>query len=141
MYARKAATLALRSLLNCVAREYAELCAWGHDAAKQKLTLNFPENGGSLRVPVLYRSATGHHLFGEPLVLSDGAGTNTVSPESAIDIIIQRIEATASDDGRKDLQARAHSSRLLVEAAFRPARTILRRWLARKFHSLKRSKG
>lgn len=125
MYARKAATLALRSLLNCVAREYAELCAWGHDASRQKLTLNFPENGGSLRVPVLYRSATGHHLFGEPLVLSDDAGTNTISPENAIDLIIQRVEAAASNHGRNDLQARAHSSRLLVEAALQARKNDL----------------
>ncbi|MGV1906299.1 IucA/IucC family protein [Agrobacterium cavarae] len=141
MYARKAATLALRSLLNCVAREYAELCAWGHDAAKQKLTLNFPENGGSLRVPVLYRSATGHHLFGEPLVLSDGAGTNTVSPESAIDIIIQRIEATASNDGRKDLQARAHSSRLLVEAALQARENDLATLVGEKVSFIEAEQG
>ncbi|MGQ8631682.1 IucA/IucC family protein [Agrobacterium sp. DKPNP3] len=117
MYARKAATLALRSLLNCVAREYTEHCIWGHDSGRQKLTLDFPDNGGSLRVPILYRSATGHHLFGEPLVLSDDAGTNTISPERAIDIIVERVEATASEEGRKDLLARTHSSRLLVEAA------------------------
>ncbi|MES5048292.1 IucA/IucC family protein [Rhizobium nepotum] len=119
MYARKAATLALRSLLNCVAREYVDLCLWGHDSGRQKLTLNFPGHGGSLRVPVLYRSATGHHLFGEPLVLSDDNGTNTVSAEDAIGIVVGRIEATASEEGRNDLLNRTHSSRLLVEAALR----------------------
>ncbi len=117
MYARKAATLALRSLLNCVTREYASRLVWGHDGSGQKLTLNFPGHGGSLKIPVLYRSATGHHLFGEPIMLSDDHGTRTVSATDTISIIIERIEANASDEGRRDLLNRAHSSRLLVEAA------------------------
>ena len=117
MYARKAATLALRSLLNCVTREYASRIVWGHDGSGQKLTLNFPGHGGSLKIPVLYRSATGHHLFGEPIVLTNDSGTRTVSASDATSIIIGRLEANASEEGRRDLINRAHSSRLLVEAA------------------------
>ncbi|WP_306409602.1 IucA/IucC family protein [Ectorhizobium quercum] len=79
--------------------------------------LNFPGNGGSLKIPVLYRSATGHHLFGEPLVLSDKSGAGTISATDAITVIVERIEANASEDGRTDLLNRAHSSRLLVETA------------------------
>ncbi|WP_320197012.1 IucA/IucC family protein (plasmid) [Agrobacterium rosae] len=117
MYACKAATLALRSLLNCVTREYASRIVWGHDGSGQKLTLNFPGHGGSLKIPVLYRSATGHHLFGEPIVLTDDNGTRAVSASDTISIIIERLEANASDEGRRDLLSRAHSSRMLVEAA------------------------
>ncbi|QCI99643.1 IucA/IucC family protein [Agrobacterium larrymoorei] len=117
MHAHKAATLALRSLLNCVVREYADRSVWSQEAAKQKLTLNFPNNGGSLKVPVVYRSITGHNLFAEPVVLNDDSGTNTVSAEDAISVIIERIEANSSDEGREDLLKRAHSSCLLIEAA------------------------
>lgn len=35
MHAHKAATLALRSLLNCVVREYADRSVWSQEAAKQ----------------------------------------------------------------------------------------------------------
>lgn len=117
MYAPKAATLALRSLLNCAVREYAQHAVWEMEGSRQKLTLNFPANGGSLKVPVLYRSATGHHLFGEPLVLVHPAGTDTIDAQEAISVIIQRIEENVSPEGRDDLLNRAHSSRLLIEAA------------------------
>jgi spermidine-citrate ligase len=118
MHAHNAATLTLRSLLNCVAREYPDRVRWSDMPGQLQFTLTFPEGGGSLDLPVLYRSATGHHLFGEPLTLTDENGPRAIGIVHAITAIIERLEASAAaKDGRADLLNRTHSSRLLVEAA------------------------
>lgn len=117
MYARKAATLAIRSLLNCVTREYASRIIWTKDSAGQRLTLNFPDKGGSLKIPVLYRSATGHHLFGEPIMLTDDSGVQNLTASAAISTILDRLEPEATQEGRVDLHQRAQSSSLLIETS------------------------
>ena len=72
MHVHNAGILALRSLLNCVAREYPERVGWSETPGHLRFTLTFPSGGGSLVLPALYRSETGHHLFGEPIMLSSG---------------------------------------------------------------------
>lgn len=118
MHAHNAATLALRSLLNCVAREYDERVEWAEQHGHMQLILTFPQPGGQLNVPVIYRSATGHHLFGEPLTLSEAGTNKQLDPKEALDIIINRLEpSTEGEEGRADLLKRAHFSRALIESA------------------------
>ncbi len=118
MHAHNAATLTLRSLLNCVAREYPDHVRWLETQGHLRFMLTFPEGGGSLGLPAHYRSATGHHLFGEPVMLTDENGAKTVDAVEAISAVIERLEPSiAAKDGRVDLLNRTHSSRLLIEAA------------------------
>lgn len=126
MHAHNAATLALRSLLNCVAREYPALIRWTETPGQLRFTLTFPDGSGSLELPALYRSATGHHLFGEPVMLTDADGSREIGIVAAITAVIERLEpSAASMDGRVDLLNRAHSSRLLIEAALETRATEL----------------
>ncbi|WEX75367.1 IucA/IucC family siderophore biosynthesis protein [Sinorhizobium numidicum] len=118
MHAHNAATLTLRSLLNCVAREYPDRVRWSDRSGQLQFTLTFPDGGGSLDLPALYRSATGHHLFGAPVMLTDKDGPKAISALDAITAVIERLEpSAAAKDGRADLLNRTHSSRLLIEAA------------------------
>ncbi|WP_085033492.1 IucA/IucC family protein [Ensifer aridi] len=118
MHAHDAATLTLRSLLNCVAREYADCVRWSDESGRSHFTVTFPDGGGSLDLPVLYRSPTGHHLFGEPVRLTDENGSATIGAAEAITTVIERLEpSAAARDGRADLLNRTHSSRLFIEAA------------------------
>ncbi|MBB4952068.1 siderophore synthetase component [Agrobacterium vitis] len=120
MHTHNAATLSLRSLINCVAREYHERVEWAEHHGKLHLILTFPQSGGQLRLPALYRSETGHHLFGEPITLSDAGSITQLDPKEAVDVIITRLEpSTSAREGRDDLLKRAHSSRSLIEAALR----------------------
>lgn len=118
MHAHNAGILALRSLLNCVAREYPEHVGWSGKPGHLRFTLTFPGSGGSLDLPARYRSETGHHLFGEPVMLSSGNTRQTISPADAVTIVLERLEpSAAAKEGRDDLLSRARSSRLIVEAA------------------------
>lgn len=118
MHAHNAATLTLRSLLNCVAREYPDHVRWLETQGHLRFMLTFPDGRGSLGLPADYRSATGHHLFGEPVMLTDENGAKTVDAVEAISAVIERLEPSiAAKDGRVDLLNRTHSSRLLIEAA------------------------
>ena len=84
MHVHNAGILALRSLLNCVAREYPERVGWSETPGHLRFTLTFPGGGGSLFLPALYRSETGHHLFGEPVMLSSGDTQKAISPADAV---------------------------------------------------------
>ncbi|THK36172.1 IucA/IucC family siderophore biosynthesis protein [Ensifer sp. MPMI2T] len=118
MPAHNAATLTLRSLLNCVAREYPDRVRWSDESGRSRFSLTFPEDGGTLDLPVLYRSPTGHHLFGEPVTITGKKGPQAISIVEAITAVIARLEpSAAAKEGRADLLKRAHSSRLLIEAA------------------------
>jgi siderophore synthetase component len=118
MHVHNAGILALRSLLNCVAREYPERVGWSETPGHLRFTLTFPGGGGSLFLPALYRSETGHHLFGEPVMLSSGDTQKAISPADAVTAVLERLEpSAAAKEGRDDLLRRARSSRLLVEAA------------------------
>ncbi|KTQ85277.1 hypothetical protein NS226_20235 [Aureimonas ureilytica] len=63
-----AAALSLRSLLNCVLREYPERVALNRSSVRIGLS---PSGNGddTPRVPFEHRSPTGHRLFGAPLHL------------------------------------------------------------------------
>src|SRR3954468_1071449 len=114
-----AGTLALRSLLNCVAREYPDRVNWSRKSGELRFTLSFPQDGGYLELPAAYRSATGHHLFGGPVMLVKDNAPRAVSAAQAVAAIIERLEPSPqAKDGRDDLLNRAQSSRLLIEAAF-----------------------
>ncbi len=141
MYAHKAATLAIRSLLNCVTREYANRIVWTTDSGGQKLTLNFPEKGGSLKIPVSYRSVTGHHLFGEPMVLTDDSGVQNLSASAAMSVIIDRLEPDASQEGRADLRQRAQSSRHLIETSLSERQSDLKRLVGPKLSFIEAEQG
>ncbi len=141
MYAHKAATLAIRSLLNCVTREYANRIVWTTDSGGQKLTLNFPEKGGSLKIPVSYRSVTGHHLFGEPMVLTDDSGVQNLSASAAMSVIIDRLEPDASQEGRADLRQRAQSSRHLIETSLSERQSDLKKLVGPKLSFIEAEQG
>ncbi|MCA1438625.1 IucA/IucC family siderophore biosynthesis protein [Ensifer sp. IC4062] len=118
MHAHNAATLTLRSLLNCVAREYPDRIRWSDEPGRSHFALTFPEDGGTLDLPVLYRSPTGHHLFGEPVTLTGKEGSQAISIVEAITAVVERLEpSAAAKEGQADLLKRTHSSRLLIEAA------------------------
>jgi siderophore synthetase component len=118
MHAHNAGILALRSILNCVAREYPDRVRWSGKSGHLRFTLTFPGSGGSVDLPALYRSATGHHLFGEPVMLIDSDTQKAISPADAVAAVLERLEpSAAAKDGRDDLLGRARSSRLLIEAA------------------------
>lgn len=118
MQAETAATLSLRSLLNCVAREYSDIASWKNGAGGLSFVIAFPKTGGTLSVPVLYRSATGHHLFGDETSLTEAGAKRSLTPAEAADLIVERLEpGDAAKDGREDLLNRLRSSRRLIAQA------------------------
>ncbi len=113
-----AAELALRSLLNCVAREYGALIAWKDHAVGEFLDIAFPKARGTMSVPVVYRSLTGHHLFADPVILRDDAGERRVTAAEAVEILVDRLEADeALREGKEDLRKRVLASRHFIAQA------------------------
>jgi siderophore synthetase component len=118
MHTDNAGTLALRSLLNCVAREYSDRVNWSQKSGELHFTLSFPDGRGCLELPAAYRSATGHHLFGGPVMLVEDNTQTAISASEAVIAVIERLEPSPeAKEGRDDLLSRAQSSRLLIETA------------------------
>jgi len=118
MCERTAAELTLRPFLNCVVREYAGFVSWENDEGKQKLILKLSSAYDRLVLPVLYRSVTGHHLFGSPITLVANTDKKTIINETdAVTIIVQCLMCDASDEGRHDLLNRIHASHLTIRDA------------------------
>jgi siderophore synthetase component len=118
MHTDNAGTLALRALLNCVAREYPERVNWSEKSGELHFTLSFPDSGGCLELPAAYRSPTGHHLFDGPVMLVEDNAPRAISAAQAVVAVIERLEpSAAAKEGRDDLLNRAQSSRLLIETA------------------------
>lgn len=125
MHSETAAVLALRSLLNCVAREYAQQIRWTKISSGDLLTIDFA-SGGKMEVPILYRSKTGHHLFGAPVRLHGPRGQENLSAADAIDILIEELEPAAeARSGKDDTLRRAHESRRNIQAALEGRATDL----------------
>jgi siderophore synthetase component len=118
MLTDNAGTLALRALLNCVAREYPDRVNWSEKSGELHFTLSFPDGGGCLELPAAYRSPTGHHLFDGPVMLVEDNAPRAISAAQAVVAVIERLEpSAAAKEGRDDLLNRAQSSRLLIETA------------------------
>ncbi|MCD2179536.1 IucA/IucC family protein [Rhizobium sp. C1] len=111
-----AAELALRSLLNCVTREYGTLITWKDHIGGERLDIAFPKARGTISVPVIYRSMTGHHLFADQIILRDQGGERRLTPREALEVLVDRLE---SDDafraGKEDLRNRVLASRRFIE--------------------------
>ncbi|KPF42509.1 IucA/IucC family siderophore biosynthesis protein [Rhizobium sp. AAP43] len=117
MHKHDAAILALRSLINCIAREYADLTDWSFNETTT-FSVRFPDRGGRITLPVLHHSATGHHVFGEPLLLEDLTGSRLITVVEALPIIITRLAPEDSQrEGREEILERALSSRALIAEA------------------------
>ncbi len=110
-----AAALSLRSLLNCVLREYPERVAFNRSSVRIGLS---PSGNGddTPRVPFEHRSPTGHRLFGAPLHLVQGVDT-LIEPQAAAELLLERLGgADGADDLRRRLRARnAFIARALAE--------------------------
>lgn len=117
-----AAELALRSLLNCVTREYGTLITWKDHIGGERLDIVFPQGRGTMSVPVVYRSVTGHHLFADHIILRENGVERRLTPGEAVEVLIDRLE---SDDalrpGKEDLRNRVLASRHFI------ARTLAER--------------
>ncbi|MEV5239482.1 IucA/IucC family protein [Streptomyces cinnamoneus] len=102
---RAADSAATETLLRAYVRETAtDVPAAGHD-----LQLDFPASGLRLAVPVRYRSATGWHRFGDPVVLGTG---RDVPPPADVTLV-------ASAAVRESTTGRGHPAHLGTDAAGR----------------------
>lgn len=107
---------AMETLLRAYVRETATPVP----RAGADLVLDFPASGVRLRVPVRYRSTTGWHRFGEPLV-TDRPDTRTDARTEAR----TKARTDAPTDARTD--ARTADAALVAAAAIRE--TVVRRGL------------
>lgn len=88
-----AETLSLRSLLNCVVREYPEKIEWLSQSDDSFFSICIQTNDGELHIPCNYRSATGYHLFGSHIIFrSEHQTDKTLTAVETIKIVMKALE-------------------------------------------------